>query len=344
MKPMYSLQYNALCLNLKQVPAVADCFIDKNVEDGFIVQVKFKDGHLFMLKVFLLARAYPSIISSLNITSSQEEHDYYVVMAPYISAESAKICEQQQFGYMDFSGNCRLLFHSLYLKIEGKPNAHSEKRALQSIFDPRSSVSSAILREIMSDTTKRWRLKHLSEKLNCSIGQVSKVKNYLEEQLWAKMGPDGIEVTQGSAIMNAWSEAYSKKEVFAEKIECYTLLPLSDFEEQLQQISRNSDIDIYLTGFSGGVRYAPVVRYNKVHLIITADQLSSFLHVAPCTQVDSGANVHIYVSTQKEILFDARTIHGVQVASPVQVFLDCMKLFGRGEELAQAILTKEIEK
>jgi hypothetical protein len=35
-------------------------------------------------------------------------------------------------------------------------------------------------------------------------------------------------------------------------------------------------------------------------------------------------------------------IKNCPVASPVQVFLDCMSLKGRGEEIAEAILDKEI--
>jgi len=100
----------------------------------------------------------------------------------------------------------------------------------------------------------------------------------------------------------------------------------------------------YLSGFAGGVRYAPVVRYNKIHLMVRERDLNGFLEAAACKQVDSGANVQIHVLPSDEMLHDARIIKNQQVASPVQVYLDCMRLKGRGEEIAEAILTKEIEK
>jgi len=54
--------------------------------------------------------------------------------------------------------------------------------------------------------------------------------------------------------------------------------------------------------------------------------------------------IQIHVLSSDEMLHDARNIKDQQVASPVQVYLDCMRLKGRGEEMAEAILAKEIGK
>ena len=103
-------------------------------------------------------------------------------------------------------------------------------------------------------------------------------------------------------------------------------------------------INCYLTGFAGGVRYAPVVRYTKVHLLMSERDINTFLEAARCKKVNSGANVQIHVLQSDELLYDAREIRDQLVASPVQVYLDCMRLQGRGEEMAEAILAKEIKK
>lgn len=42
------------------------------------------------------------------------------------------------------------------------------------------------------------------------------------------------------------------------------------------------------------------------------------------------------------VLENSREIQGSQVVSPVQIYLDCSGLKGRGEEIADAIMTKEI--
>ena len=52
----------------------------------------------------------------------------------------------------------------------------------------------------------------------------------------------------------------------------------------------------------------------------------------------------MYVADSDELFFDSREINHSRVASPVQVFLDCMQLKGRGEEMAEDIFSKEIRK
>ncbi len=76
-------------------------------------------------------------------------------------------------------------------------------------------------------------------------------------------------------------------------------------------------IDYYLTGFSGGVRYAPVVRYNKVHVYIVPEDI---LETAVCLglkEVDSGANVIIYSLENDSYKKDSRIIGDDMVVSPL---------------------------
>ena len=59
-------------------------------------------------------------------------------------------------------------------------------------------------------------------------------------------------------------------------------------------------------------------------------------------EVDGGANVILFPVEHESCVKDSRIINGDVVVSPVQAYLDCMSLKGRGEELAEAILRKEI--
>ncbi|MHC1691548.1 MAG: type IV toxin-antitoxin system AbiEi family antitoxin [Sphaerochaetaceae bacterium] len=343
---VYVKEYELLSNSLARIPVIDRCDHLRDKKEGFFAHLIFKDATHVNLDVTVLNRAFPSIITEVVIRQKNEdlkrEASYPVIMAPYISTESAKQCERLNVGYMDMSGNCRLLIRSLYASDQGHPNKFFKKRAAKTLFDPSSKVSSLILREIMRDVAYPWKLSLLSDKLRCSIGQVSKVKDYLCEQLWAQLSADGLRILDPQAIMHSWSEAYAKKAALFEVLDCHTLLPLPEFEDRIRQIKANSGIDCFLTGFAGGVRYAPVVRYTKAHLLVRERDLNAFLEAAACKQVDSGANVQIHVLASDELLHDARNIGDHQVASPVQVYLDCMRLKGRGEEMAEAILAKEI--
>lgn len=341
----YVKEYEELDDLVHKIPAIASLNHLSDKDDGFTATLILKDGTTITLDVIVLNRAYPSIINeviSKHKRPGPSDAVYLMIMAPYISEESATYCTAANIGYQDLSGNCRLSIGCLFVHIQGHTNKFIKKRTAKTIFDPSAKVSSLILREIMGDITHQWKLSYLSEKLGCSIGQVSKVKDYLCEQLWAEMTKDGLRIMDPKAIMQAWSKAYSLASSSFEVLGCYTLLPIAEFEGRVAQITEISSFECYLTGHAGGVRYAPVVRYTKTHLLIRKRDLQSFLAVSPCKVVDSGANVQVRVLPSDEMLHGTRVIRGDRVASPVQVYLDCINLKGRGEEMAEAVYAKEI--
>ncbi len=346
-KTSFLKEQEQLIETLLKIPVIERCKWLRDKKDGFIANLSFLDVASVDLDVTVLQRVYPSIIANVVEEKMTKEPNseivYPVFMAPFISDESARQCEKLSVGYMDMSGNYKLYVHSLYVSERGHSNKFVVKRSAKTVFDPSSQVSSKILREIMRDVNYQWKLNQLSEKLACSIGQVFKVKKYLCEQLWAEMTADGLRILDVQAIMRAWSDAYSNKAISSELLDCYTLLPVSDFEEKVRQIHGKYGIDSYLTGIAGGVRYSPIVRYNKVHLLMHEKDVREFLQASECKTVDSGSNVQIRVVTSDELFYDSRELNGFQVASPVQIYLDCTKLKGRGEEMAEAILSKEIE-
>ena len=119
-------------------------------------------------------------------------------------------------------------------------------------------------------------------------------------------------------------------------------LPIAEFEAHIQHIIDKNDYTACFTGLSGGVRYTPVVRYNTVDLLVHERDAEALMTSSGCKQVDSGANVHMWVVEGPEWFHDERIIRSERVASPVQVVLDCMNIKGRGEEMARAVFEKEI--
>ena len=53
-------------------------------------------------------------------------------------------------------------------------------------------------------------------------------------------------------------------------------------------------IESYLTGFSGGVRYVPVIRYNKVHMYLAPEDIQEAISYLEMKEVSSGSNVVIF--------------------------------------------------
>lgn len=341
MKPVRCMEM--LIEKLLKVPIVQKCEIVRKNGDVFFVQVELEDGYDFQIEVHVLKEGYPSQVARfIEKKGSVDKRTYTVIIAPYISEVSEKICTEKGIGYLDYAGNCLLQVHSLYINEKGNKNTLVQRRGQKSIFERSSVVSSMILREIFEDTKKCWKLKHLSEKVGCSIGQVSKVKEFLCKNMWVEMTGEGLRIIKAEEILRAWQEVYGKKDL--EAYACYSLDIPSVFEQKLEDMKKHHAIDYYLTGFSGGVRYAPVVRYSKVHVFIEPESIEEAMGFLGCKQVSSGANVMIYPLEEICYQAGARMKNGVSVVSPVQIYLDCMQLKGRGEEIAEAVMEREILK
>lgn len=324
-----------------KLPNIQKYEVVRRTEDGFSASVEMDDGYEFNINASFFDNVFPSTVMKL-IEKQEKNQGVNILVAPYISERTAQICEDNGMGYFDYAGNCWFAGHSIFLSEKGNKNPQPKEQRSVSIFERTSVVSSCILRELFADVTKVWKLKHLAEKVNCSIGQVSKLMNVLVENAWVEKVPGGYRIMDPESLLLEWSKDYGKKEMTA--YSCYSLDSISIIEERLKNLKKDMGIDSYLTGLSGGVRYAPVVRYNKVHVYIAPEDIQEAISYLDMKEVNSGSNVVILPLENDSYIKDCRVIGDSAVVSPLQIYLDCMQIKGRGEEMAEAVLRKEIIK
>lgn len=152
---------------------------------------------------------------------------------------------------------------------------------------------------------------------------------------------EGFHLINHEILLKEWSKIYGNKEIII--YNRYTLDNIYSFEK-ITIVKKDTGIESYLTGFAGGVRYAPVVRYNKVHVFISPEDISEAILYLDIKEVNSGANVIILTLDNDSYIKDTRKINSDSVVSPMQIYLDCIQLKGRGKELAEAVFRKEILK
>ena len=264
---------------------------------------------------------------------------YGVLVAPFISKEAAKICEDANIGYLDLSGNCRLAFRNIFIEKSCQPNKFTAKRELVSLYSPKSE---RILRVLLTYPYQPWRTVELAEKAKVSIGLISYVKKQLEGREWIQTGEDGFSLRQPEALLEEWSNNYSYKK--NEITDCYTLSSPVDLERIVKNFSSaNSEITYALTGFSAASYYAPMVRNQRsmIYLSDISDFVIQQLNLKPVT---SGANVSLLKPYDNGVFWNSQEANGFLVVSPIQAYLDLKNYRGRGEEAADAIYKEVIQK
>ena len=262
---------------------------------------------------------------------------YGVFVAPYISPRSAEICSKEGIGYLDFAGNCRLSFGRIYIERKCTENPFAERRELRSLYSPKAS---RILRVLLNDPHRVWKVEALARGSGVSLGLVSKVKALLRDREWIREQASGIALIEPVALLREWSENYkfTKNEVK----DFYSLKDVPEIESEIAHALARRSIEYALTGFSGAARFAPIVRYQRVMIYLEGiqDDLASSLGLKP---VINGANVSLLIPYDNGIFYGASQRDGIRVASPVQIYLDLAGYRGRGEEAAKELFEQVIK-
>jgi len=127
-----------------------------------------------------------------------------VFIAPYISPVSAELCKQESTNYLDLVGNCRLAFDNAFIEREGRPNLFAEKRDLRSLYSPKSS---RVLRVLLANPGKAWKIQDLAKEAEVSLGLSSNVKKLLEDREWIRKTEDGLMLIEPEKLLAEWLEA-----------------------------------------------------------------------------------------------------------------------------------------
>lgn len=261
---------------------------------------------------------------------------YGIVAAPYITEDSARICKENNIGYIDLAGNCFLKFSKVFIERKNYPNPYKEKRIVRSIFAPKAS---RILRVMLSIPRKSWQLQELAKEADVSLGQTYKVKERILDLEYASEVNRNIVLKRPEELLSKWSEEYSfrKNKLY----DYFSFGEPRDIEQKIANYCKKNNITYGLTLFSGLALVAPYARYTRVFIYIRekSQEVTSALELRT---VDSGPNITILEPYDDGVFYRLQEINGMQVVINIQLYLDLVSYKGRGEESAKFLLDQKI--
>lgn len=255
-----------------------------------------------------------------------------VVMAPYLSRLAREACREEGVGYLDFMGNALIASDSIYIEREVPGQPEPERRALRSLYKPKSA---RVLRCLLKDPDRSWRIAELAEAARVSMGLASNVGTALRNRAWAQQTDEGLSLTDPSALLDSWAENYERPR--GEEFRRYTTLHGSALNERLRGLA-HSEGRVALASFSAAQWLAPFVRHPNTYFYADEEGLAELDRLLGAKPASQGANVIIVVPEEDGVLDDAiRIADGLMATSPVQTYLDLLQSGDRGEEGAEAL-------
>lgn len=304
-------------------------YSDNDESQRFCVEVK-ANGEKRFVNMFML------------MASQHNDDSCYVFMAPYISEASADSLFENNYSYIDLSGNCYILSKRIIIHFKGNENKYIEKREKKNYFSKASSAASTIIRTMLADVDRSWQVITLAKESEKAIGTVSNVKSFLRDRDWINDNARGeFKLQNIKELLYTWAKDYHKKDNRA--FEYYSFDSIAELEQKICAWSLKHDKSALLGGFSAAARYAPTVRYKKLEVYVEQQAFNEFVLDMELQPVNSGGNVVITIPHDDTPYLYHREINDSLVTSPVQTVLDLLGNAGRGEEAADAIIAKEFK-
>jgi hypothetical protein len=314
-------------------------------------------------------RAYASEIAGIAKALREEGPEAILLLAvPALSDRAQHELRAIGVNYVDLTGTVYIREPGLYIDIGSPSVAGGSAEAFQEeptihlssvdAVNPFTDAASMVLRLLLHDPSRAWRIQDLANAGAMSAGWVTTVARALESRGYATRSQHGsgrdsdLRIADPVATLQDWSAAYSWR---ANTIVSYSV-PF-EYSEILQRLpaicnrvglaDADDRLQLGLTLLSGAERYAAHVQHEQVHLYASAQALAPFTDLVQRTLhgevVAQGGNLHVLQPYYRRSVFvHARIIGGFPVISPVQLYLDLIRYPVRGPEaatvLARAVL------
>lgn len=256
-----------------------------------------------------------------------------MLVCPYLSPESRAICTDHDVAYLDFFGNSRLAFDGVFIErsVPGRPTP--EARALRSIFGPKAA---AILRVLLRDPGRPWRVADLAGQAKASFGHVSKVRKALLDREWLEIRNDGAVLVRPDALLREWRENYRRPA--GQSNTGYTHLhgrPLA--ERLLGTLNAYSQRPRAIYSLHSAAQWLAPFSRGSTAMFYADEPGSEVLKEAlELTSAGRGANVVVHIP-KDENLFDDASEPGPNVfcTNPIVTYLDLWNGGDRDREAAE---------
>ena len=260
-----------------------------------------------------------------------------VLVAPYLSAASQKLCRELGVSFADLCGNCRIAFDTIHIERIGHENVWADKRPLKSLFAMKASRA---MRCMLHEPRRRWQLQYLAAQAEISLALASKLKHKLLDLEYAREDEEGFFITQPELVLKDWCKIYSiQKNV---QVEYFARASQPELEHLIAATCRDYEVKYCLTAFSAAQRVAPHVRGVTHGYAYVDSEPGEIAKQLGWQEVGYKGNFRLIKAPDQSTFWNTQEVDGLLLASDIQTYLDLASLSGRGNEAAEILLERRL--
>lgn len=304
---------------------------------GLLVDVRTPSGRRHTLRVDVRAANAPSRIPHAlgQMTSAR---GYPVLASTFFSPRARELCRQAGVGYLDLAGNCRLQFDDFYLQKTVDANPFRAPGRPASLFGP---VSSRLLRALLEEPSRAWRVMELSAAARVSLGLASKVCRRLLDEAYAEKTAGRLRLAQPGPLLDAWQAAYAMSQNGMTAYYSFEQTP-ERLAARVAAAARERRWRYALTSFAAAALVAPFVHGIGTVQWYSDEAPERWADALDLRPAASGPNAILLRPYDEGVFYRARTAQGSTVVGNIQLYLDLAGDPARGREQAAFLRTQHI--
>jgi hypothetical protein len=291
------------------------------------------DGHRLQLKAAALPVPYPSGLRALLAA----EPDIEAVIVERIPPGLKAAAEELGIGYLDVRGGGRLVGPGFVYVAQPFPALPGVARK-SSPFAPKAS---RVVRALLSEPERDWRLSDIAALVNLNPGNVHRALSALVEGGYVERDGDNYVIANPGSMLEAWADISSPAR---ERVS----IPAGDgLRKAIRGVIKDLDGNAVVSGEFAAELLAPHLPAKSavIHCLDAGAWPAVVSQVDerpsgnfPAVGLMGPAPGRLAIDLPDEgVAHFSRSVRGLEVVSPVQLYVDLYKQPGRGREAAEEV-------
>jgi hypothetical protein len=306
----------------------------------------------------------PETRTKFHAAREQRPSQIPVLAVPLISPRLRRELRDVGINHVDLAGAAYVRERGLYIDVDPvrTPSRNSQMRASHIATDttletinPFSDAASVVLRLLLSDPDKAWRIQDLASAGAMNPGWVATIARAIESRGYAARSQRGsgresdLQIADPVAALQDWTDVYTWRvnhmTSYNVPFEYHELTQrIRAFIKDMSARGSSAEFPVALTLHSGADLYAAHVQHEQLHAYVQANAFTELderiridLHGKAAERGGSG-NLHLLQPYYRRSVFVGASMRNdLPVVSPVQLYLDLINYPVRGKEAADVL-------
>ena len=304
------------------------------------VEIATLSGRRRKLRIVLRALAIPSRVRELVRGMGNAGSEYPVLASGFLSPRVREICREEGVGYLDLAGNCFIRFDGVHLERIVDKNPFPKRGRPASVF---SRVSSRVVRAVLEEPDRTWRVAELAASCAVSLGQASNVCRKLIDDAYLERSERGLRLAQPGQLLDAWTADTPLPHNATHAYYSFERDP-QRLMRRIAAAARSHAWEYAVTSFAAASLVAPFVHgiAGVAMYVSEPTRIDEWVAALDLRPVEAGANCTLLSPYDAGVLYRAHAIDGIRVVGNVQLYLDLIKDPARGREQAEFLRSERL--